>query len=127
MSTRLTPPCQVNFPGVNIFLEGGQKPCFRVRYCAGRTGKHRRMTFILSDPCLTEDARGSTHPENLANKPACCEPFVSLVLPGYGTYLDVVTLATVMDEFVKAQFVDLVSLFVPPQRTVRLHVGKINL
>lgn len=39
----------------------------------------------------------------------------------------VVTLATVMDEFVKAQFVDLVSLFVPPQRTVRLHVGKINL
>lgn len=90
----LTSPCQVNFPGVSVFLEGGQQPCFGAHSCGGSIGKHRQMTSrvsILRDPLFIKAAAGSAHLEpSQANQPARCEPFVWPLLPGYGTHLDTV-------------------------------------
>lgn len=56
---------------------------------------------ILLDPFFLQAAAGSAHLEpSQANQPASREPFVWTLLPGYSTYLDTVTLATVMDEFI---------------------------
>lgn len=94
----LTSPCHVNFPGVSVFPEGGRQPHFRAQCCGVSISKHRQMTSwvsILADPSFTEAAGGSAHLEpSQANQPTSCKPFVWPLLPGYGTYLDAVTLAT---------------------------------
>lgn len=76
----LTSPCQVNFPGVSVFPEGGQQPCFGAHCCGVSTVKHREMTSrvsILLDPSFIKAAAGSAHLEpSQANQPASCEPFV---------------------------------------------------
>lgn len=71
----LTSPCQVNFAGVSVFLEGGQKPCFRTHCGAVPFGKHGEATSwvrvsILVDPSFIRAAAGSAHLEpSEANQP----------------------------------------------------------
>lgn len=111
----LTSAREVNF--VSVCLEGEQHPCFRggcCCCCAAGTGRLRGVTTwvsILVDPLFIKASAGSTHLESSqTNQPATREPFVWTPFPGYDTYLDTVTTATVMDEFVTPSFLRLASL-----------------